>query len=85
MNYSVYILYSQSKDKYYVGYTQNPRERLIKHNAGATLSTRAGIPWIMVYKEEYADKTAAIIRENTIKKMKSRKYIEKLISDSSAG
>ncbi len=85
MNYTVYILYSQIKDKYYIGYSQNPAERLLEHNAGATPSTRPGIPWIMVYKEEYADKTAAIKRENIIKKMKSRKYIERLISDISAG
>jgi putative endonuclease len=85
MIYYVYILYSQSKDRYYTGYSHNPEDRVIEHNAGATPSTRPGIPWIMVYKEEFADKTAAIKRENTIKKMKSRKYIERLISDNSTG
>jgi putative endonuclease len=85
MNYTVYILYSQSKDKYYIGYSQNPEERLLEHNSGATPSTRPGIPWILVYKEEFADKTAAIKRENAIKKMKSRKYIERLISGTSGG
>jgi putative endonuclease len=85
MNYTVYILYSQSKDKFYVGYTQNPSERLLEHNAGATPSTRPGIPWVMVYKEECVNKTAAIKRENAIKKMKSRKYIQNLISKKSVG
>jgi putative endonuclease len=85
MIYTVYILYSQSKDKYYIGYSQNPSERLLEHNAGATTSTRPGIPWIMVYTEECADKTTAIKRENAIKKMKSRKYIEKLILKRSVG
>ena len=85
MKYSVYILYSQSKDRYYTGYSQNPEERLLEHNAGATPSTRPGIPWIMVYKEECMDKTAVIRRENSIKKMKSRKYIEKLIFNNSGG
>jgi putative endonuclease len=85
MKYSVYILYSQSKDRYYTGYTTNPDERLLEHNNGATPSTRPGIPWIMVYKEECEDKTAAIRIENTIKKMKSRKYIERLIFNNSVG
>ena len=85
MKYFVYILYSQSKDKYYIGYTGNPEERVLEHNSGATTSTRHGIPWIMVYKEECEDKSAAIKRENKIKKMKSRKYIEKLISENSGG
>jgi len=80
MKYTVYILYSQSKDKYYTGYTHNLEARLLKHNGGATPSTRRGIPWILVYKEEYGDKTSAIKRESQIKKMKSRIYIEKLIS-----
>jgi putative endonuclease len=85
MIYSVYILYSKSKDKYYIGYSQNAQERLLEHNAGATLSTRPGIPWILVYIEECADKSAAIKRENSIKKMKSRKYIERLIAKSKIG
>ena len=85
MNYSVYILYSQSKDKYYIGYTQNASERLLEHNAGATRSTRPGIPWIIVYSEECVNKTDAIKRENAIKKMKSRKYIQNLISKKSVG
>jgi len=81
MKYTVYILYSQTRDRYYIGYTQNPFERLLEHNAGATPSTRPGIPWVMVYKEECVNKTAAIKRENSIKKMKSRKYIERLKSE----
>ena len=80
MKYFVYILYSQLRDRYYTGYSQNPEERLLEHNAGATTSTRTGIPWNIVYKEDCEDKTSAIRRENMIKKMKSRKYIENLIS-----
>jgi putative endonuclease len=85
MKYTVYILYSHKRDKYYVGYTQNPTERLLEHNAGATPYTRSGIPWIIVYQEECANKTTAIKRENAIKKMKSRKYLERLISGTSVG
>jgi len=85
MNYTVYILYSKSIDKHYIGYTHNPSERLLEHNLGATRSTRPGIPWIMVYKEECLDKTSAIKREYAIKSMKSRKYIERLISKYSVG
>jgi len=79
MKYYVYILYSQSKDRYYVGYSRNPDERLIEHNLGATTSTRPGRPWVLVYTEELEDKSSAIKREGEIKRMKSRKYIENLI------
>ena len=52
--------------------------RDLKHNLGATLSTRAGRPWELVHIEEYDDKTSAIKREIEIKRKKSRKYIESL-------
>jgi len=46
MKYYIYILYSQSRDRYYIGYTHHPQERLEEHNLGATASTRPGRPWV---------------------------------------
>jgi putative endonuclease len=80
MKYYVYIIHSQSNDKYYIGYSHNPNERLEKHNLGATTSTRTGRPWVLVYIDECKDKSSAIRRESEIKRMKSRKYIENLIN-----
>jgi len=79
MEYYVYVLYSQLKDKYYIGYSSDPDTRLIEHNLGATPSTRPGRPWILVFNEKYTNKSLAIKREIHLKKMKSRKYIENLI------
>ncbi len=79
MKYYVYILYSQSKDKYYTGYSTNPEERVVEHNLGATPSTRPGSPWLLVYTEEFDNKSAARKREREIKNKKSRKYIKTLI------
>ena len=79
MKFYVYIIYSLLRDKYYIGYSHDPIERLDEHNLGATTSTRTGSPWKLVYKEEYSSKHDAILREVEIKKMKSRKYIESLI------
>jgi putative endonuclease len=78
MKYYVYILYSQSKDKYYTGYSVNPEERVVEHNLGATPSTRPGRPWLLAYTEEFDNKSAAIRRERAIKCMKSHKYIKTL-------
>jgi len=52
VEYYVYIIYSTSRDKYYTGYSQNPEERLVEHNSGATISTRTGKPWVLVYQEK---------------------------------
>jgi len=74
-----YILYSQSIDRYYVGYTEDLVLRLQRHNEGWGKYSKRGIPWILVYSEAYPDKVAACRREREIKSRKSRKYIESLI------
>jgi len=79
MPYYIYILYSKKLDKYYTGYCEDISTRLTKHNFGSTPSTKPGIPWIMVYYEQYDTKTEAIKREREIKNKKSRKYIKYLI------
>ena len=81
MKYFTYIIYSPSLDKYYIEYTHDPTLRIYRHNDGWSKSTNSGIPWILLYYEEFDTKSEAIKRENYIKKMKSREYIEKLIRD----
>jgi len=79
MSYFVYILYSTKADKYYTGSCEDPAIRLERHNQRSTPSTKSGIPWEIVYTEEYETKREAIRREQAIKRMKSRIYIEGLI------
>ncbi len=75
-----YILYSNKINKYYVGYTSDLELRILRHNSGWGKYSSRGTPWKLVYFEKFASKSEAIKRENQIKKKKSRKYIEKLIS-----
>jgi len=75
-----YILYSNKLDRYYTGSTDDLEWRLERHNSGWGRYTKKGIPWKLVYNEEYFTKTEALKREREIKKKKSRKYIEGLIS-----
>lgn len=78
----VYILYSEKLDKYYVGSSYDKDERLLRNNRGAEKFTSTGIPWVIVYYEEFENLTDARKRERQIKKMKSRKYILSLINGS---
>ncbi len=78
--YFVYVLHSEKLDRYYVGSSGDAEKRLIRHNAGATKSTKPGRPWQIVLQEEFPSRSEAIKRENYIKRMKSRKYIESLLS-----
>ncbi|MDP3582929.1 MAG: GIY-YIG nuclease family protein [Ignavibacteria bacterium] len=77
--YFTYILYSPSIDKYYTGYTENLGLRISRHNSGWGKFSSRGIPWKLVYNEEFENKSDAINRENEIKSKKSKNYIENLI------
>jgi putative endonuclease len=78
---SVYILYSASTDKYYVGFTTEAvSTRIERHNNDYYTDkyTQSGKPWEL-YLEITCDsyKQARAI-EKHIKAMKSGKYIENL-------
>ncbi|HRP90884.1 MAG TPA: GIY-YIG nuclease family protein [Edaphocola sp.] len=80
---SVYILYSSKLNKYYVGACTDLSRRLYEHNIGHSKFTSLGIPWELKYEEYFESLAEAKHREQYIKKQKSRKYIESLISKSS--
>ena len=75
----VYIIYSKTKDKFYIGSTQNIEERISKHNNNHKGFTGKNNDWELKYVEEFEDKYQAMQRENEIKRKKSRKYIEWLV------
>jgi len=79
---NVYILYSSKIDKYYIGACTDMERRLYEHNIGHSKFTATGIPWELKYSETYPTLQEAKKRELQIKKMKSRKYIEKIIAQS---
>ena len=80
MLYSVYILYSQRLDKYYIGSSKNPKSRLKYHNMGKKGWTKRGVPWELVFQQEFQDKKYAMGKEMYIKKQKSKIFIKNLIS-----
>jgi putative endonuclease len=79
---SVYILYSEKLNKFYVGACTDLSRRLYEHNIGHSKFTSTGIPWILKYQEEFDSLVLAKKRETEIKKKKSKIYIEKLIAGS---
>jgi len=73
----VYILYSKSLDKYYIGHTLNMDERLKKHNNRHRGFTGKNDDWKVVYTEYCGSRSEAMKREREIK---SRVKIQGLIS-----
>ncbi|WP_242695864.1 GIY-YIG nuclease family protein [Desertivirga brevis] len=78
--YIVYILYSSSLNKYYIGSTSNLPERLRKHNTKHKGFTGGPSDWEVAFMEKYERKEDALKREKQIKAWKSRIMIERLIS-----
>ncbi|APD05936.1 hypothetical protein UJ101_00389 [Flavobacteriaceae bacterium UJ101] len=81
MSCYVYILYSKTLDRYYIGQTQNLEERIKRHNSKHKGFTGKTNDWVILYREVFANQREAIKREKEIKNKKSRKYIEYLLSE----
>jgi putative endonuclease len=77
----VYIVCSVKCQKYYIGYSKNPENRLLnKHNAGLVIATRNCYPYVLKAKKAFFSEKEAVVEELRIKKMKSKKYIEYLLN-----
>jgi len=80
--FTVYVLYSASFDKIYIGFTNDLRRRFLFHNqlekTGWTSRFR---PWIVFYSEEYTTKVTAMRREKELKSAKGRDFIWKMIRE----
>ena len=80
--YFIYFLYSNKSDIYYVGHSDDYLKRFEQHNnSDRDTFTRKHRPWILkaVFKCGN-DKGVAIKIERFIKKQKSRKLIERIIT-----
>jgi len=75
----VCILQSERTGRYYIGSTEDVARRLSEPNAGKTKSTRAFAPWKLVHVESFPTRSEAVQREQQIKRMKSRSWIERVV------
>ena len=78
----VYILYSPLLDRFYVGESAHPDERLEHHLAGHQRFTRRASDWIMVFRQCTASRQKALEAERKIKRSKSRKTVVRWIQGS---
>ena len=68
----VYIIYSESRDVYYKGMTQNLENRLQEHNENISRYTAGRGPWKYVHIQKYLTKREALIEESRLKKFNRR-------------
>jgi len=70
MKYFVYLIISKNKQNHlsYVGYTNNLKMRLAKHNASKGAKFTRGRKWILAYSMSYDSKSKAMSEEYKLKK-----------------
>ncbi|WP_414672810.1 GIY-YIG nuclease family protein [Lacibacter sp.] len=73
MPFFVYILYSMTYDRFYVGQTQDINERLKRHNNGYEDATSPYIPWELRCCIEKENRSEAMILERKLKNMNREK------------
>jgi putative endonuclease len=74
----IYVIYSQTLQRYYLGSTEIVEKRLQEHNSGKSLSTRAGIPWELIHTECFETRSEAMLRERKIKARGIGRYLADL-------
>jgi len=78
----VYVLYSDSFHRFYIGSSANPQKRLQSHNDPRNKGwTRRYAPWRLMYTEECINKHEALTREKYLKTGIGRDYIKTLFAN----
>ena len=68
--YWVYVLYSDSGDRFYIGISEDVDQRLRQHNSGLSRWTSRHIPRRCVYSTQLPNLTEARRFENHLKRQK---------------
>ena len=83
MDHFLYILYSNTSAKYYVGETHDVQQRIFSHNHHSYTNSFSKIAndWTLVLSLPCENRKDALQLERFIKKMKSKVFIEKIIQN----
>ena len=73
--YYVYVLQSLKDKQFYVGYTDDLKNRLGEHNSGRVVSTKDRRPLKLIYYEACLNEQDAKMREQYLKSGMGKKYI----------
>jgi putative endonuclease len=74
--YYTYVLMSRKDNQLYIGWTDDLRKRLIRHNQGLVRATKMRVPLVLIYYEACLDKVSAIKREKVLKTGFGRKFLK---------
>tara|TARA_X000000950_G_scaffold116277_1_gene146016 strand:+ start:223 stop:471 length:249 start_codon:yes stop_codon:yes gene_type:complete len=77
MLFYVYLLKTINRNptKTYVGYTNNLKKRLIKHNSNKGAKATKGYNWKLIFKKSFRTKSSAMSYEYKLKKDRKKRSI----------
>ena len=77
--YFVYVIESITDGIWYVGMSQNPKERLKQHNNGKSKFTKGHLPWKIIYSELAGDINKARKLEKYYKTTAGKNRLRKIL------
>lgn len=80
--YYVYALVSIKNRHVYIGYSTDVSNRVDTHNAGKVKSTKANVPWELIYYEAFLSKHDATKREYQLKRSSYKTRLKRRIVNS---
>ena len=79
--YYVYVLYNQSKNFIYIGYSEDLKQRVTEHNKGRVKSTKFFLSLELIHYEAYKNKKDAKRRELYLKTNKGRTTLMTMLKE----
>lgn len=73
----VYLLLSIKDNKWYTGYTNDLKNRILSHNSGKVQSTKQRVPLKLIYYEYCHNMLDARARERFLKSGPGKTYLKK--------
>ena len=80
--YSVYAVYNEKHNKFYIGQTDNLKERIRLHNDktfSKSYTASFDGEWKLIYSEQVENRGIALKREKQLKSYRGREFIKKYI------
>jgi len=76
-----YLLESIRDKSWYIGYSENLKNRFRSHNKGENKTTKNKLPWKLIYYEAYENSLDAKKRERFLKSGSGRKFLKKQLQN----
>lgn len=77
----VYVLESTQNNNLYIGFTTDLRKRVTEHNQKVTRSTKAYVPWRLIYYEACLNKNDAQRREKYLKSNQGARLLKRRLKE----